>query len=76
MSYLYIDFDTMRNTYKYTKLYSGADPLFEERDVFRTIIPLKKIATQKVGENIVAQNDAQNDAQNKVALAEFIKEKI
>ena len=45
---------------------------------------MKKIATQKVGGNIVAQNDAQNDAQdvvqndaqNKVALAEFIKEKI
>ena len=58
----------MRNTYKYTKLYSGADPLFEERDVFRTIIPLKKIATQKVGGNDVAQD--------KIALAEFIKEKI
>lgn len=70
----------MRNTYKYTKLYSGADPLFEERDVFRTIIPLKKIATQKVGGNDVAQNVAQDVAQNvaqdKIALAEFIKEKI
>ena len=62
----------MRNTYKYTKLYSGADPLFEERDVFRTIIPLKKIATQKVGGNDVAQDVAQD----KIALAEFIKEKI
>ena len=39
----------MRNTYKYTQLYSGQNPLFEEGDVFRTIIPLKKIATQKVG---------------------------
>ncbi|EGS29185.1 hypothetical protein GIG_02383 [Mycoplasmopsis anatis 1340] len=26
------------------------DPLFEEGDIFKTIIPLKKIATQKVGE--------------------------
>lgn len=39
----------MRNTYKYTQLYSGRKPLFEEGDIFRTIIPLSKIATQKVG---------------------------
>ena len=39
----------MRNTYKYTRLYSGQNPVFEEGDIFRTIIPLKKIATQKVG---------------------------
>lgn len=73
----------MRNTYKYTQLYSGANPLFEEGHIFKTIIPLKKIATQKVGGNDaqndarnVAQNDAQNVAQDKVLLAEFIKEKV
>lgn len=38
----------MRNTLKYTKLYSGVDPIFKDGDIFRTIIPLKKIATQKV----------------------------
>lgn len=69
----------MRNTYKYTQLYSGANPLFEEGHIFKTIIPLKKIATQKVGGND-AQNDARNVAQNvaqdKVLLAEFIKEKV
>ena len=43
-----------------------------KRDIFRTIIPLKKIATQKVGGNSVAQDVAQD----KIALAEFIKEKI
>lgn len=58
----------MRNTYKYTQLYSGQNPLFEEGDIFRTIIPLKKIATQKVGGNDVAHD--------KVALIEFIKEKV
>ena len=41
----------MRNTYKYTQLYSGQSPVFEEGDVFKTIIPLKKIVTQKVGGN-------------------------
>lgn len=39
----------MRNAYKYTQLYSGQKPFFEEGDIFKTIIPLKKIATQKVG---------------------------
>ena len=34
---------------KYTRLYSGTDPIFEEGDIFRTIVPLKKIATEKVG---------------------------
>ena len=39
----------MRNTYKYTRLYSATDPIFEEGDIFRTIVPLKRIATEKVG---------------------------
>ena len=39
----------MRNSYKYTKLYSGGTPVFEEGDIFRTTIPLKEIATKKVG---------------------------
>ncbi|HEK9670377.1 TPA: ATP-dependent DNA helicase RecG, partial [Streptococcus equi subsp. equi] len=70
----------MRNTYKYTQLYSGQNPLFEEGDIFRTIIPLKKIATQKVGgDNVahdVAQGVAHDVAHDKIALAEFIKEKV
>jgi len=37
---------------------------------------LKKIATQKVGGNIVAQNDAQDVVQDNIILVEFIKEKI
>ena len=62
----------MRNTYKYTQLYSGQNPLFEEGNIFRTIIPLKKIATQKVG----GSNVAHDVAHDKVALIEFIKEKV
>lgn len=30
----------MRNIYEYNKIYSGADPVFIEDDVFKTIIPL------------------------------------
>lgn len=43
----------MRKAYKYTQLYSGQNPVFEEGYIFRMIIPLKKIATKKVaGENV------------------------
>ena len=70
----------MRNTYKYTQLYSGQNPLFEEGDIFRTIIPLKKIATQKVGggnvAHDVAHGVAHDVAHDKIALEEFIKEKV
>lgn len=39
----------MRNTYKYTKLYSGGVPQFVEGDIFKTIIPLNETATMKSG---------------------------
>lgn len=39
----------MRNAYKYTYLYSGAEPRFVEGDVFQTIIPLNEAATAMVG---------------------------
>ena len=32
----------MRNTYKYTKMYSGGEPQFIEGDVFRITIPLSE----------------------------------
>lgn len=70
----------MRNTYKYVQLYSEEKPIFEEGNIFRTIIPLKKIATQKVGsENVaqgVARNVAQDVARDKGEIIAFIKEKI
>lgn len=43
----------MRNTYKYTKLYSDQYPQFIEGDIFRTIIPLTEISTGRIG----PQND-------------------
>ena len=66
----------MRNTYKYTQLYSGQNPLFEEGDIFRTIVPLKKIATKKVGGNDASQNVVSNVMNNKESLIEFIKESV
>lgn len=31
----------VRNLYKYTKIYSNAEPIFEEDDVFRLIVPMR-----------------------------------
>ena len=45
----------MRNTYKFTELYSNEKPIFEEGSIFRTIVPIRKIATKKVGIKDVAQ---------------------
>lgn len=39
----------MRNTYKYTQLYSRAEPKFIEGDIFTIIIPLRPVMTDKVG---------------------------
>ena len=50
----------MRNTYKYTQLYSKQQPLFEEGDIFKTIIPLKRIATKRVGGENVPQDVPQD----------------
>ena len=70
----------MRNTYKYTQLYSGQNPLFEEGDIFRTIIPLKKIATQKVGGGNVPHDvphSVPHDVpQGRDELIEFIKAQV
>lgn len=39
----------MRNTYKYTKLYSGGMPEFIEGNIFKTMIPLTAVSVGKVG---------------------------
>ena len=66
----------MRNTYKYTQLYSKEQPLFEEGNTFKTIIPLKKIATKRVGGENVAQGDAQGVPQQPNDLLSFITKEI
>lgn len=40
----------MRNTYKYTKMYSSGEPQFVEGDVFHITIPLSEVATATVGQ--------------------------
>ena len=66
----------MRNTYKYTKLYSGGEPQFIEGDLFRTIIPLKPVATAKVGPDVSDQvsdhdSDQVNDHDVAVKILSF-----
>ena len=39
----------MRNTNKYTKLYSGGTPTFIEDNIFRITIPIDNVANLKVG---------------------------
>ena len=39
----------MRNSYKYTKMYSGATPEFIAGNVFQIVIPLTVGAMTKVG---------------------------
>ena len=39
----------MRNTCKYTQLYSKVEPKFIEGDLFTIIIPLRPVMTDKVG---------------------------
>lgn len=47
----------MRNTYKYTKMYSGTEPQFIEGDVFRITIPLAEVATATVGPGSSGSSD-------------------
>jgi len=60
----------MRNTYKYTQLYSGMKPIFEEGNIFRT----KEIATEKVGGENVPRNVPQKSIEEmKEIMKEIIK---
>ncbi len=43
----------MRNSYKYTRLYSGGEPVFsEDGDVFKIVIPLNRVATVTAGPTV------------------------
>ena len=53
----------MRNSYKYTMMYSGAEPEFIEGDVFKIIIPLSFGSMTKVGPGTSPVASAQVSAQ-------------
>lgn len=50
----------MRNTYKYTQLYSGGTPEFIEGNVFKTIVPLDAVSVGKVGPGMTPQDNPQD----------------
>ena len=50
------------NLYKYTKLYSHAEPSLTEGDVFRVVIPLKSNTLASANEANVKPIDANHDA--------------
>lgn len=60
-----------------TKLYSGGTPTFDEGDIFRITIPLKNIATAKVGPDSkrvgqnVGEDVGQSVGQDEVNLQEL-----
>ncbi len=68
----------MRNTYKYTKLYSGGEPEFIEGDVFRTIVPLNDVSVGVVGpkNNDTATDTATDAATNEVLTREQLMQMI
>ena len=66
----------MRNTYKFTELYSNEKPIFEEGSIFRTIVPIRKIATKKVGIKDVARDVARDVAQKKEDILSIILDEI
>ncbi len=65
----------MRNTYKYTKMYSGGEPQFVEGDVFRITIPLTEVATATVGPapHTVTDGNTSGEINGEINLSETDK---
>ena len=69
----------MRNTYKYTKMYSGGEPQFVEGDIFRITIPLSEVATATVGPIVItpsngAINGSINLSETEKRVLQFLKD--
>lgn len=68
----------LRNTYKYTKMYSSGEPQFVEGDIFRITIPLSEVATATVGPIVItpsngAINGAINLSETEKRVLQFLK---
>lgn len=60
----------VRNLYKYSKYYSGAEPSFMEGDVFRIIVPLNDAYSFDFGQNGQNGQSNQSDHSNQTGLTE------
>lgn len=47
----------MRNTNKYTKLYSGGVPKFVEENTFEIIVPIENVPELQVGGNVITETN-------------------
>lgn len=69
----------MRNTNKYTKLYSGGTPVFTEDNIFRIEIPINNVAALKVGptaaEIILERSNVKNETSFETSLKQVLKTK-
>lgn len=63
----------MRNIYKYTKMYSGGEPVFTEADVFTTVIPLSEAATATVGPTTQGTMQAELSERDKTLVNLLLK---
>lgn len=67
----------MRNSYKYTKMYSGGEPVFTEADVFTIVIPLSEVATATVGPSGQASTEVDTQVSTEVTTqVKLPKEKL
>jgi ATP-dependent DNA helicase RecG len=70
----------VRNLFKYTKLYSGGEPILIEDDVFKTTVPLKETVAVKKYEKIKKYKtyNSPESIQEKVqeSIQESIQEKV
>ena len=66
----------MRNTNKYTKLYSGGTPIFEEGNIFKITIPLENVAELQVGPGGNKENNKENSKENNKENNKEIADKI
>lgn len=68
----------VRNLFKYSKYYSGAEPSFEEGDVFRISVPLDDAYSYDFGQNGQADQSNQSNqtelTDEETKLLEWIKE--
>lgn len=67
----------MRNTNKYTKLYSGGTPTFIEDNIFRINIPIDNVANLKVGPGATAAETITNkevESENETSFETSLKQ--
>lgn len=66
----------MRNTNKYTKLYSGGTPSFIEDNIFRINIPIDNVANLKVGPGaeIITNKDSKQKMSDK--MSDIVSDKM